>query len=102
MFRTFSTLSEASLRSVTSLLSFAGNLQLLSGNPDLPQQMEDLRWHSGRKIDRAEVIKNLNAANARTIDSRFVRDRSHDVARLHLMRVTDFDAVRVHSFFTTI
>src|SRR5262245_45939821 len=69
------------------------DLQLLLRDPHLLQVAEGLGRHAFRQVDQAVVVADADAADELRLDTAFVGDGAHDVARLHAMLVADFDAV---------
>src|SRR5690349_15907331 len=77
-------------------LQGATDLQLLAGDANLLQLPENLLRHSCRQIDEAVVFADHDPADELAVQTRFIGDRTHDVAGLDSVRTADFDAVRLH------
>jgi hypothetical protein len=70
----------------------AADAKLLANDPHLLQSAEDIPGHALGQVDEGVIVTDVYVADMTPFEARFVGDRADDVARLHTMSVTDFEA----------
>lgn len=69
------------------------NLQFASHDPHLLQAAENLFRHALGQIHEAVILADIDVPNVAPFEASLIRNRTHDISRLHAVRVADFDAV---------
>src|SRR5687767_11963610 len=60
--------------------------------------LEDLFRHAHREIDEAVILVDFDTVDVTPLQTRFIRDRTDDVAGLHAMHMAHFDTKRFQSW----
>src|SRR5688500_18225273 len=70
-----------------------------SGDAGLLEDLEHLSRHALWQVDQAVVVADVDSADEAAFEVGLVGDHADDVARLHAVDVTDFDAEGFHADF---
>ena len=70
----------------------AADAQFLSCDTRFLQVAKDLFGHAFGQVHEAVILANIHTAYEAAFDSRFVRNRAHDIAGLHAMNMADLQA----------